>query len=184
MIRQSRISESALAHSMYERARQHSLCRVGTPRTNTILRITFLLTQLQEALYEDLYVQCIKVEVKHHFSGHSFIAVVNLWGQLKTVVSCNLFKTRKMVPITGGASSFLEFFLVCTLIERKRRRECRTTTTELSIYPKLYISSQTTCPPPNHNLHHTQSIIMSTLYLNTYIHIHYELFYSQRLLLK
>ena len=33
--------------------------------------------------------------------------------------------TRKMVPITGRASSFLDFFcfFVCTLIERKRRRE-------------------------------------------------------------
>ena len=31
--------------------------------------------------------------------------------------------TRKMVPITGRASSFLENILfVCTLIERKRRR--------------------------------------------------------------
>ena len=33
-----------------------------------------------------------------------------------------LVLTRKMVPITGRASSFLEFFFfVCTLIERKRR---------------------------------------------------------------
>ena len=27
----------------------------------------------------------------HHFSGLSFIAVVNFWNPLKTVISCNLF---------------------------------------------------------------------------------------------
>ena len=36
--------------------------------TNTNFRLTFLLTRLQEALYEDL-AEYIKFEVYHHFSG-------------------------------------------------------------------------------------------------------------------
>ena len=42
-------------------------------------------------------------------------------GNLSAVenILCNKL-TRKMVSITGRASSFLEF--LCTLIERKRRR--------------------------------------------------------------
>ena len=37
--------------------------------TNTNFRLTFLLNQLQEALYEDLAVKSIKFEVYYHFSG-------------------------------------------------------------------------------------------------------------------
>ena len=44
------------------------LARAVSP-TNTNFRLTFLLTRLQEALYEDLAVQSIKFEVYHHFSG-------------------------------------------------------------------------------------------------------------------
>ena len=44
------------------------LARAVSP-TNTNFRLTFLLTQLQEALYEDLAVESIKFEVYHHFSG-------------------------------------------------------------------------------------------------------------------
>ena len=47
------------------------------------------------------------------FSGLSFIAEVNIWRPLKTVVSCDLFVTRKMVPITRRASSFLFFLYTC-----------------------------------------------------------------------
>ena len=59
--------------------------------TNTKFRLTFLLTRLQEALYEDLPAQSIKFEVYHHFSGLCFIAEVNFWHPWKTVVSCDLF---------------------------------------------------------------------------------------------
>ena len=34
-------------------------------------------------------------EVYHHFSGLSFIAEVNFWRPLKTVVSCDLFIIRE-----------------------------------------------------------------------------------------
>ena len=61
------------------------------PPTNTNFQIYFLLTQLLEALYEDLPVYSIKFEVYHHFSGLSFKAEVSFWRPLKTVVSCNLF---------------------------------------------------------------------------------------------
>ena len=44
------------------------LARAISP-TNTNFRLTFLLTRLQEALYEDLAVESIKFEVYHHFSG-------------------------------------------------------------------------------------------------------------------
>ena len=54
-------------------------------------RLTFLLTQLQEALYEDLPVESIKFEVSHHFSGLSFIAEVNFWHPPKKNVSCDKF---------------------------------------------------------------------------------------------
>ena len=66
------------------------LARTAAP-TNTNFRLTFLLTRLQEALYEDLPVQSIKFKVYHHFSGLSFIAEVNFWRLTKTVVSCELF---------------------------------------------------------------------------------------------
>ena len=39
------------------------------PPTNTNNGLNFLLTRLQEALYEDLHVYSIKFEVYHHFSG-------------------------------------------------------------------------------------------------------------------
>ena len=51
----------------------------AVPPNNTNFRLTFLLTRLQEALYEDLAVKSIKFEVYHHFSGLSFIAKVNFW---------------------------------------------------------------------------------------------------------
>ena len=44
------------------------LARAVSP-TNTNFRLTFLLTRLQESLYEDLAVKSIKFEVYHHFSG-------------------------------------------------------------------------------------------------------------------
>ena len=60
----------------YQIVQQHSLC-IGlahtAPPTNTNFRITFLLTQLLEALYEDLHVQSIKFEVYRHFFCLSFI---------------------------------------------------------------------------------------------------------------
>ena len=68
---------------------------VGLARTappiNTNFRLTFLLTRLQEALYEDLPVWSIKFDVYHHFSGLCFIVEVNFWRPPKTVYSCNLF---------------------------------------------------------------------------------------------
>ena len=62
-----------------------------TPPTNTNFRLTFLLTRLLEALYEDIPAWSIKFEVYHNFSGLSFIAEVNFWRLLKTVISCDLF---------------------------------------------------------------------------------------------
>ena len=61
-----------------------------TPPTNTNFRLTIVLAQLQEALYEDLPVS-IKFEVYYHFSGLSLIAEVNFWHPPKTVVSYDLF---------------------------------------------------------------------------------------------
>ena len=61
------------------------------PHTSRNFQITFLLTQLLEALYEDLPVQSIKFEVYHHFSGLSFMAEVSFWRPLKTVVPCDSF---------------------------------------------------------------------------------------------
>ena len=52
------------------------LARAVSP-TITNFRLTFLLTRLQEALYEDLAVYSIKFEVYHHFSG--LLAEVNFW---------------------------------------------------------------------------------------------------------
>ena len=53
------------------------------PPTNTNIRITFLLTHLLDALYEDW--------------PFSLIAEVNFWCPLKTVVSCVLFIIRERV---------------------------------------------------------------------------------------
>ena len=44
------------------------LARAVLP-TNTNFRLTFLLTRLQEALYEDLAVLSIKFDIYYHFSG-------------------------------------------------------------------------------------------------------------------
>ena len=49
------------------------------PHTNTNFQITFLLTRLLEALYEDLPVE----HLYHHFFGLSFIAEVGFWYTLK-----------------------------------------------------------------------------------------------------
>ena len=98
----------------YQRVQQHSLC-IGLahtpPPTNINFRITFLLTQLLEALYEDLHVQSIKLEVYHHFSGLSFIVEVNFWHPLITVVSCDLFITIIIIIIIHF---FRRVFSECT----------------------------------------------------------------------
>ena len=57
-------SESAVALSL-------GLAR-AVPPTNTNFRLTFLLTRLQEAVYEDLPVESIKFEDYHNFSGLFF----------------------------------------------------------------------------------------------------------------
>ena len=89
----------------------------------------------------------------------------------------------KWFPLQGERAHSLNFCLFeCMLIERKRRERLNNNYRAIN-FPRLYNSSQTTSPQPNTNFYHTQSIIMSTLYLYTYI-IYYELFYSQRLLLK
>ena len=61
------------------------LARKATP-TNTKFRLTFLLTRLQEALYEDLTVKSIKFEVYHLFSGLSFISKFNFLSRLKQLL--------------------------------------------------------------------------------------------------
>ena len=81
------------------------------PPTNTNFRLTFLLTRLQEALYEDLPVQSIKFEVYHHFSGLSFIAEVNFWRPPKTVVSCDLFINIIIIIINFFRRVFSEYTL-------------------------------------------------------------------------
>ena len=67
-----RITGLARVHNIYIREYGSTLY-VGLARdvspTNTNFRLTFLLTRLQEALYEDLAVESIKFEVYHHFSG-------------------------------------------------------------------------------------------------------------------
>ena len=79
------------------------------PATNTDFRLTFLLTRLQEALYEDLPVWSIKFEVYHHFSGLSFIEEVNFWCPPKTVVSCDLFINTIIIIINLFRRDFLEY---------------------------------------------------------------------------
>ena len=92
-------------------------------------------------------------------------------------------KLGKWFPLHCERAHSLNFCLFeCMLIERKRRERLNNNYRAIN-FPRLYNSSQTTSPQPNTNFYHTQSIIMSTLYLYTYI-IYYELFYSQRLLLK
>ena len=77
---------------------ESATCRDGTahraPPMNTNFRIMFLLTSLLKALY----LTCIehKIDVYHHFCGLSFIAEVNFWRPLKTVISCDLFTIREL----------------------------------------------------------------------------------------
>ena len=52
----------------YDSTLNVGLARAVSP-TNTNFRLTFLLTRLKQALYEDLAVYSIKFEVYHHFSG-------------------------------------------------------------------------------------------------------------------
>ena len=85
-------------------------------------------------------------------------------------------KARKMVPITGRASSFLEFLFVCMYVNRKEEEG----ETEQQLQSYQFTQGYVTL----HRLqvHHLtltfiihNQYIMSTLYLYTYIH---ELFYS------
>ena len=55
------------------------------PPTITNFRITFLITQLLGALYEDFYL----------YRASNLEAEVSFWTLLKTVVSCNLFIIRE-----------------------------------------------------------------------------------------
>ena len=77
------------------------------PLTDTNFRLTFLLSRLQEALYEDLPV--FKFEVYHHFSGLSFIAEVNFLCQPKIAVSCNKFINIIIIIINFFRSVFSEY---------------------------------------------------------------------------
>ena len=83
----------------------------AVPSTNTNLRLTFLLTRLQEALYEFLPVYSIKFEVYRHFSGLFFIAEVNFWCPPKTVNSCDLFILIIIIIIIF----FIRVFSECTV---------------------------------------------------------------------
>ena len=74
------------------------LARAISP-TNTNFRLTFLLTRLQEALYEDLAVSSIKFEVYHHFSGLYFLPEVNFWRPWKTVNSCDLSESTVVLSM-------------------------------------------------------------------------------------
>ena len=58
------------------------LTRAVSP-TNSNFRLNYLLTRLQEALYEDLPVKSIKFEVYHQFSGLCFIAEVKFLAPVK-----------------------------------------------------------------------------------------------------
>ena len=49
----------------------------NAPPININFRLTFLITQLQEALYEDFHIKSINFEVNKHFAGLCFIAEVN-----------------------------------------------------------------------------------------------------------
>ena len=73
----------------------------AVPPTNTNFRLTFLLTRLQEALYEDLPARNIKFEVYHHFSGLCFIVEVNFLHPPKTVDSCDLFIIKNQLLQMG-----------------------------------------------------------------------------------
>ena len=81
-------------------------------------------------------------------------------------------RTRKMVPITGRARSFLLDFK--NKIERRGRQNKNNRPINL---PKIIHSPQTISTPPNPNLYHTQLIY----YLYTYIHTY--IFCSSQLLL-
>ena len=70
------------------------------PNTNTNFRLTFLLTRLQEALYED-----------HQFSSLIFIAKVNFWRPPKTAVSCDKFIVIIIIIIINF---FRRVFSECT----------------------------------------------------------------------
>ena len=50
----------------------------AVPPNNTNFQLTFLLTRLQEALYEDLPVQSIKLEVYYHVCGLCFMALTGI----------------------------------------------------------------------------------------------------------
>ena len=78
-----------------------------TRECSTKFWLTFLLTRLQEALYEDLPV--FKFEVYHHFSALSFIAEVNFWCPPKTVVSCDLFIIIIIIIISFFRKVFSEY---------------------------------------------------------------------------
>ena len=76
-------------------------CKVGTHRStiNTNFRLRFLLTRLQEALYEDLPVENIKFEVNHHFSGLSFLAEVS-FGSPLTMSFLTFFSSESVVALS------------------------------------------------------------------------------------
>ena len=65
----------------FQHNNQRSLFRVGMHNSTHQykLPVTFLLTRLWEALYEDLAVQSTKFDVYHHFPGLCFIVEVNFW---------------------------------------------------------------------------------------------------------
>ena len=90
-----------------------------------------------------------------------------VWGSLRSLnnyVSCVqkrvgriiynyiIYITRKMVPITGGASSVLRKVL-CTYVRIQKQNRKEKTTTDKSILPYC---PHTMCTPPHPKLYHTQ----------------------------
>ena len=89
--------------------------------------------------------------------------IYNIWAVLLNI-------TRKMVPITGRASSFLEYFFVCTLIERKRRMWRQNNNYRATNLPKVTLLFTDYKSTTNPNLYHTQSILCQhSIYIHTYI---------------
>ena len=85
------------------------------PPTNTNFWLTFLLTQIEKSLYEELPVQIIKFEVYHNFSGLNFIAEVNFWRLPKTVDSCDLITLIIIIIIIFHLKSIRVWKIAITL---------------------------------------------------------------------
>ena len=88
--------------------------------TQKLLKFSLKCLPIHPGIHND---PCIGVRLRAAYHTQ-MAAIVNSWNSKLAILDKPA--TRKMVPITGRASSFFEFLIVCLYVNRKEEEEGET----------------------------------------------------------